>query len=108
MCISDWSSDVCSSDLYCIQWMTAETLDRRRPTTFFAAPTADDIEREQRVLAFVREHLADWQARGFVPDMVIEPGAKTDDPNRTRGWTHWTPLFKLGRAAGREKQGRYG
>src|SRR3546814_17515682 len=69
--------DVLGERLYCIQWMTAETLDRRRPTTFFAAPTADDIEREQRVLAFVREHLADWQARGFVPDMVIEPGEKT-------------------------------
>ena len=38
-------------------------------------------------------NLADWQARGFVPDSRIEPGDKTDEPIRTRGWTHWHHLF---------------
>ena len=25
--------------------------------------------------------------------MPIEPGEKTDEPIRTRGWTHWHHLF---------------
>ncbi len=28
-----------------------------------------------------------------MPDMKIEPGEKTDEPIRTRGWTHWHHLF---------------
>ena len=39
------------------------------------------------------KHLKEWQAKGWVPDMRIEPGAKTDEPIRTRGWTHWHHLF---------------
>ena len=31
--------------------------------------------------------------RLLVPDMEIEPGAKTDEPIRTRGWTYWHHLF---------------
>ena len=41
----------------------------------------------------VRANLADWQAHGLVPDSRIEPGDKTDEPIRTRGWTHWHHLF---------------
>src|SRR3546814_18413619 len=37
--------------------------------------------------------LSDWQARGLVSDMAIEPGEKTAEPIRTRGWTHWHHLF---------------
>ena len=32
-----------------------------------------------------------------MPDMAIERGEKTDEPIRTRGWTHWHHLF--GRAS---------
>ena len=28
-----------------------------------------------------------------MPDSRIEPGDKTDEPIRTRGWTHWHHLF---------------
>ena len=38
--------------------------------------------------AYIAKHLADWQAKGWVPDMRIESGDKTDEPIRTRGWTH--------------------
>ena len=41
----------------------------------------------------MRENLARWQNEGLVPDMPIEPGDKTDEPIRTRGWTHWHHLF---------------
>jgi hypothetical protein len=29
----------------------------------------------------------------LVPDMPIEPGDKTDEPIRTRGWTNWHQVF---------------
>ncbi len=42
---------------------------------------------------FVAENLNSWQTKGLVPDMTIEPGDKTDEPIRTRGWTHWHHMF---------------
>jgi putative DNA methylase len=51
------------------------------------------LKRENVVDNFIAKHLADWQARGWLPDMRIEPGDKTDEPIRTRGWTHWHHLF---------------
>jgi putative DNA methylase len=59
----------------------------------FRAVTADDLKREHAVNEFVAKHLADWQVRGWIPDMRIEPGDKTDEPIRTRGWTYWHHLF---------------
>jgi putative DNA methylase len=85
--------DIYQERLYCIQWITKETLDKGRPETFFAAVTEADLERERRVAEIVRQNLAEWQEEGLVPDMVIEPGDKTDEPIRTRGWTHWHHLF---------------
>ncbi|HLE56195.1 MAG TPA: DNA methylase, partial [Rhodothermia bacterium] len=54
---------------------------------------AEDLVREKKVIDNVSSHLAEWQEKGWVPDMVIEPGDKTDEPIRTRGWTHWHHLF---------------
>lgn len=85
--------DVFQERLYCIQWITKESLAKGRQETFFASVTADDLARERKVEATVREGLADWQERGLVPDMPIEPGDKTDEPIRTRGWSHWHHLF---------------
>ena len=59
----------------------------------FRSVTPEDLDRERIVEEFVAEHLADWQAKGWVPDMRIEPGDKTDEPIRTRGWTYWHHLF---------------
>ena len=70
-----------------------ETLHKGRPKFFFAAPTEADLERERKVETIVRENLAAWQDEGLVPDMPIEPGDKTDEPIRTRGWTYWHHLF---------------
>jgi adenine-specific DNA methylase len=85
--------DIFQERLYCIQWIKKETLDAARQETWFAAPTDSDLARERQVEALVAEHLARWHAEGLVPDMPIEPGDKTDEPIRTRGWTHWHHLF---------------
>ncbi len=87
------ADDIFHERLYAIQWITEATLGASRQETYFAAVTAADLARERKVEALVRENLADWQARGLVPDTVIESGAKTDEPIRTRGWTHWHHLF---------------
>jgi len=81
-------TDVFQERLYCIQWFRGQTDD-----FFFASVTDEDIEREHMVQSIVRNSLNHWQEEGFVPDMPIEPGAKTDEPIRTRGWTYWHHLF---------------
>ena len=86
-------TDVFQERLYAIQWMDANTLDSSRPSTYFAAPTDADLKQEKAVTDFVEENLAAWQEQGFLPNMKIEPGEKTDEPIRTRGWTHWQHLF---------------
>ena len=86
------ADDILQERLYCIQWMKQKS----QGTQFdyqFRSISAEDIAREQKVIDFVGTHLAEWQEKGFIPDMVIEAGAKTDEPIRTRGWTHWHHLF---------------
>jgi putative DNA methylase len=85
--------DILQERLYCIQWMTRESLDKARQETFFAGVTDEDILRERKVEAIVRENLSCWQDEGLVPDMPIEPGFNTDQPIRERGWTYWHHLF---------------
>jgi adenine-specific DNA methylase len=87
------TDDIFQERLYCIQWITAETLQESRQESYFAAPTEADMERERRVESLVDKELRRWQEEGLVPDMAIEPGDKTDEPIRTRGWTHWHHLF---------------
>jgi hypothetical protein len=86
-------NDVFQERLYAIHWISKDTLSDPRPKTYFAAPTDADLAREQRVERIVAENLSRWQDEGLVPDMAIEPGDKTDEPIRTRGWTHWHHLF---------------
>lgn len=85
--------DVFQERLYAIQWVTKASLSAGRQETYFAAPTDADLKREQRVEEIVAENLTRWQEEGSVPDMAIEPGDKTDEPIRTRGWTHWHHLY---------------
>lgn len=87
--------DILQERLYAIQWVSwyIDNKGKRRKYTYFASVTDEDIGREQKVEMIVEESLADWQSRGLVPDMPIERGAKTDEPIRTRGWTHWHHLF---------------
>ena len=51
------------------------------------------MARERQVEQIVAENIEQWQQQGLVPDMAIEPGDKTDQPIRERGWTYWHHLF---------------
>lgn len=82
------SSDVFQERLYCIRWINAKG-ERR-----YAAPDAADLEREAKVIKLLSERFANWQREGFIPSKAIpEGGAKTEEPIRTRGWSHWHHLF---------------
>ncbi|MFZ4802650.1 MAG: DNA methylase, partial [Chlorobium sp.] len=83
--------DIFNERLYAIQWIKGD--GSNRPKTEFRSVTPDDLEREARVTAYVQEHLAEWQEKGWVPDMRIETGYNTDQPIRERGWTNWHHLF---------------
>src|SRR5207249_4701889 len=85
--------DVFLERLYCVQWIRKESLGTARQETYFASVNEDDMAREGKVETLVKENLARWQADGLVPDTPIEPGQKTDEPIRTRGWTYWHHLF---------------
>jgi putative DNA methylase len=87
------SDDVFKERLYAIQWIKAETLSAGRPATYFASVDEDDLGRERKVEKIVADNLAEWQEKGLVPEMPIEPGDKTDEPIRTRGWQYWHQLF---------------
>lgn len=86
------AGDVFQERLYAIQWIR-ESAHGGRAALRFAAVTDADLAREETVRAHVRANLARWQADGWVPDMEIEPGEKTDEPIRMRGWTYWHHLF---------------
>ena len=80
--------DVFQERLYCIRWVSAKG-ERR-----YAAPEDADLVREAKVLELLRERFADWQRNGFIPTKEMpKDGDKTDEPIRTRGWTHWHHLF---------------
>ncbi len=84
--------DIYQERLYCIQWIRPKT-DSNRDEYQFRSVTDDDLAREKKVIDYVGSNLGAWQEKGWVPDMVIEPGDKTDEPIRTRGWTYWHHLF---------------
>ncbi len=87
--------DVFQERLYAIRWVRTWTGSdgRERSERRYAAPDADDLRREDKVLRLLRERFADWQAQGFLPSRRIEPGYNTEQPIRERGWTHWHHLF---------------
>lgn len=85
--------DIFQERLYAIQWITKDSLNESRQETFFASVTEADWERERKIEAIVSANLMRWQEEGLIPDMAIEPGDKTEEPIRTRGWMYWHQLF---------------
>jgi putative DNA methylase len=83
--------DIFNERLYAMQWIKDD--GSSRPDTEFRSVTVDDEAREAKVTRYVQKHLADWQAKGWVPDMRIEMGFNTSQPIWERGWTHWHHLF---------------
>jgi putative DNA methylase len=84
-------NDIYGERLYAILWVKDD--HSTRPETEFRSVSSDDILREQKIDEIVRSNLTEWQSKGLVPDSKIEPGQKTDEPIRTRGWTYWHHLF---------------
>ncbi len=90
--ISPHTNDIFKERLYAVQWMRKKKKGKGIECEFRTI-TVDDLKRECIVEKFVGKHLEEWQDKGWLPDMRIEPGNKTDEPIRTRGWTHWHHLF---------------
>jgi len=87
--------DIFQERLYCIQWITADSLDKKQKVTFFSTVTDEDLARERQVEQIIAENITQWQQQGLVPDMAIEPGYNTDQPIRERGWTYWHQLYNV-------------
>ena len=89
------AGDVFQERLYCIRWVkTVIRKGKPKEIRRYAAPDEYDLQRDAQVLALVRERFVDWQREGFIPSKPIpEGGDKTEEPIRTRGWTHWHHLF---------------
>jgi putative DNA methylase len=85
--------DVFQERLYCVQWITKDSLEKTRQETFYATVVEGDLKRERQVEQIVAQNFDRWAALGLIPDWQILPGEKTDEPIRTRGWTHWHHLF---------------
>ncbi|MDF1536643.1 MAG: DUF1156 domain-containing protein [bacterium] len=87
--------DVFQERLYCIRWIETYSGEKgeERTRRHYRAPTAEDMAREAKVLKLLKERFPEWQKKGFIPNRRIEPGSKTDEPIRTRGWTYWHHLF---------------
>ena len=88
--------DLLQERLYCIQWMRPKKKGKGEEYEFRSV-TEDDLRRDRIVQDYVAQHLADWQRRGWAPDMRIEVGGPPRyqglDLIRARGWTHWHHLF---------------
>ena len=70
-----------------------EILAKSLPRVLYQTVDETDVQREERTLVLLRERFEEWQALGCIPSRKIAPGAKTGEPIRTRGWTHWHHLF---------------
>jgi putative DNA methylase len=85
-------SDVFGERLYAILWTNSKE-NSRSAKQVFRSVTTDDLKREKIVIDYIQSHLADWQEKGVLPDMVIEKGDETERLYRERGWSHWHHLF---------------
>ncbi|HOM24040.1 MAG TPA: DUF1156 domain-containing protein [Termitinemataceae bacterium] len=79
--------DVFQERLYCVRWVSS-TGER-----IYKSVTDEDLEREAKVLALLKERFHAWQEAGYIPSMKITPGYNTEQPIRERGWTYWHHLF---------------
>ena len=89
--------DILQERLYCIRWRKPDYLDdrgnTRRGELVYREPLIFDLETEARVVEILKTVFDECQSEGWISGWRIEPGAKTDEPIRTRGWTYWHQLF---------------
>lgn len=89
--------DLLKERLYCIRWRKPDYEDdhgrTHRGGLSYREPRIHDLEIEAKVVEMFSEVFDKWQSDGWIPGWRIEPGEKTDEPIRTRGWTYWHNLF---------------
>jgi len=88
--------DVFQERLFCVRWSENYIDDRGKEKSrrHFSSVAEADLERERKTLSLLTERFKEWQEKGFIPSQEIEKGGdKTEEPIRTRGWTHWHHLF---------------
>ncbi len=85
--------DILQERLYAVHWMRPKKPGKKKFDYEFRSVGDADLKREAIVEAYISKNLADWQEKGWIPDMRIEPGAETSRLFRERGWTHWHHLF---------------
>jgi putative DNA methylase len=94
------SGDIFQERLYCVRWVETyndfnakgELVEKTR--RHYCSVTDEDLERERRILMLLKDRFSDWQEKGYIPSQIIERGGdKTEEPIRTRGWSHWHHLF---------------
>jgi putative DNA methylase len=88
--------DLLQERLYCVEWMRPKRTGKGEEYEFRSVTEAD-LCRDRIVQEYVRKNIAEWQGRGWIPDMRIEVGGPPRyqglDLVRARGWTHWHHLF---------------
>jgi len=87
--------DTFQERLYCVRWVETfsdESGDRNSRRHYRSVSDADQ-QREKKALRLLEDRFDEWQEKGYIPSRRIEPGNKTKEPIRTRGWTHWHHLF---------------
>jgi putative DNA methylase len=89
--------DILQERLFCIRWRQPDWVDdrgrERKGELVYREPRTHDLSVEDKVVRMLKKDFDAWQEAGWIPSWRIEPGEKTDEPIRTRGWTHWHHLF---------------
>ena len=86
--------DLLQERLYCIQWMRPNGLARSTFEYEFRTVTEADLERESEVVErYVTEHLAEWQTKGWIPEMQDRRGWTTTVPRPGPSFAHAAGLI---------------
>ena len=87
--------DVYHERLYAVRYEHKDNLPSGKVKSwrYYCAPSKRDLENEEKVHKIVSENIIAWQNRGLVPSLPIEPGDKTEEVIRNRGWCYWHQLF---------------
>lgn len=89
--------DLLQDRLYCIRWRKSDWKDTKgklqKGDLVFREPRTHDLDTEDNIIRMLDEVFEEWQEKGWIPSWRIEPGEKTRELIRTRGWTYWHQIF---------------
>ena len=84
---SPQNDDVFRDRLYAIRYKTPDG------SRYYRAPNNRDFDNEKKIEQIVASEIEKWQELGYISSMWIEPGEKTTEVIRNRGWSFWHQLF---------------